>query len=141
MSKKVLIVESRYYEDISNLLLEATIEQLNVYNVKFEKMEVLGALEIPILIKKAIITGKYDGFIALGCVIRGETSHYDIVSNNSAKALIDLAINNTIPISNGILTVDNKEQALVRACKTKKNNGGHASKAVSYTHLTLPTKA
>ena len=92
-------------------------------------MEVLGALEIPILIKKAIISNKYDGFIALGCVIRGETSHYDIVSNYSAKALIDLAINNTIPISNGILTVDNKEQALVRACKTKKNNGGHAAKA------------
>ena len=65
----------------------------------------------------------------MGCVIRGETSHYDIVSNYSAKALIDLAINNTIPISNGILTVDNKEQALVRACKTKKNNGGHAAKA------------
>ena len=129
MSKKVLIVESRYYEDIANLLLEATIEQLNFYNVKFEKMEVLGALEIPILIKKAIISDKYDGFIALGCVIRGETSHYDIVSNYSAKALIELAINNTIPISNGILTVDNKEQALVRASKTKKNNGGHAAKA------------
>ena len=84
MSKKVLIVESRYYEDIANLLLEATIEQLNFYNVKFEKMEVLGALEIPILIKKAVISDKYDGFIALGCVIRGETSHYDIVSNYSA---------------------------------------------------------
>ena len=81
MSKKVLIVESRYYEDIANLLLEATIEQLNLYNVRFEKMEVLGALEIPILIKKAIISDKYDGFIALGCVIRGDTSHYDIVSN------------------------------------------------------------
>ena len=64
----------------------------------------------------------------MGCVIRGETSHYDIVSNYSAKALIDLAIDNTIPISNGILTVDNKEQALVRASKTK-NNGGHAAKA------------
>ena len=60
MSKKVLIVESRYYEDIANLLLEATIEQLNFHNVKFEKMEVLGALEIPILIKKAIISDKYD---------------------------------------------------------------------------------
>ena len=64
MSKKVLIVESRYYEDIANLLLEATIEELNFYNVKFDKIEVLGALEIPILIKKAIISNKYDGFIA-----------------------------------------------------------------------------
>ena len=77
MSIKVLIVESRYYEDISNLLLDATIEELTINKIKFEKIEVLGALEIPILIKKAIISNKYDGYIALGCVIRGETSHYE----------------------------------------------------------------
>ena len=108
MSKKVLIVESRYYEDIANLLLEATIEQLNFYNVKFDKIEVLGALEIPILIKKAIISDKYDGFIALGCVIRGETSHYDIVSNYSTKALIDLAkkLKTKIPNLNQIKKID-----------------------------------
>ena len=129
MSIKVLIVESRYYEDISNLLLDATIEELTINKIKFEKIEVLGALEIPILIKKAIISNKYDGYIALGCVIRGETSHYELVSNYSAKALMDLAIQNTIPITNSILTVENKEQALIRADKSKKNVGGHAARA------------
>ena len=129
MSIKVLIVESRYYEDISNLLLDATIEELTINKIKFEKIGVLGALEIPILIKKAIISNKYDGFIALGCVIRGETSHYELVSNYSAKALMDLAIQNTIPITNSILTVENKEQALIRADKSKKNVGGHAARA------------
>ena len=129
MSIKVLIVESRYYEDISNLLLDATIEELTINKIKFEKIKVLGALEIPILIKKAIISNKYDGYIALGCVIRGETSHYELVSNYSAKALMDLAIQNTIPITNSILTVENKEQALIRADKSKKNVGGHAARA------------
>ena len=129
MSIKVLIVESRYYEDISNLLLDATIEELNINKIKFEKIDVLGALEIPILIKKAILSNKYDGYIALGCVIRGETSHYELVSNYSAKALMDLAIQNTIPITNSILTVENKEQALIRADKSKKNVGGHAARA------------
>ena len=129
MSIKVLIVESRYYEDISNLLLDATIEELTINKIKFEKIEVLGALEIPILIKKAIISNKYDGYIALGCVIRGETSHYELVSNYSAKALMDLAIQNTIPITNSILTVENKEQALIRADKSKKNVGGHSARA------------
>ena len=129
MSIKVLIVESRYYEDISNLLLDATIEELTINKIKFEKIEVLGALEIPILIKKAILSNKYNGYIALWCVIRGETSHFDIVSNYSAKALMDLAIQNTIPITNSILTVENKEQALIRADKSKKNVGGHAARA------------
>ena len=129
MSIKVLIVESRYYEDVSNLLLDASIEELTNNKIKFDKIEVLGALEIPILIKKAIISNKYNGYIALGCVIRGETSHFDIVSNYSAKALMDLAVQNTIPISNGILTVENKEQALIRANKSKKNVGGHAARA------------
>ena len=129
MSIKVLIVESRYYEDVSNLLLDASIEELTNNKITFDKIEVLGALEIPILIKKAIISNKYNGYIALGCVIRGETSHFDIVSNYSAKALMDLAIQNTIPISNGILTVENKEQALIRANKSKKNVGGHAARA------------
>ncbi len=129
MSIKVLIVESRYYEDVSNLLLDASIEELTSNKIKFDKIEVLGALEIPILIKKAIISNKYNGYIALGCVIRGETSHFDIVSNYSAKALMDLAVQNTIPISNGILTVENKEQALIRANKSKKNVGGHAARA------------
>ena len=124
--KKILIVAGDYYKDITKGLLNSALKKLPK-NFKVKIIKVPGVFEIPVTISKNI--KKFDAFIALGCVIRGETSHYDIVSNYSAKALIDLAINNTIPISNGILTVDNKEQALVRACKTKKNNGGHAAKA------------
>ena len=117
MNKKCLIVIANYYENISNNLLQSALKSLK-NKLSFKIIYVPGVFEIPITISKNI--KKYDGFIALGCVIRGETSHYDIVSSYSAKALIDLAINNTIPISNGILTVDNKDQALARASKTKK---------------------
>ena len=133
MLKNILIVESRYYEDIAELLFDAVCDELKKYNFKYnfnyKTIEVLGALEIPILISKAIKEGIYDGYIALGCVIKGETSHYDIVSSISAKSLSELAIKHSVPITNGILTVDNKEQALYRADKNKKNVGGHAAKA------------
>ena len=129
MSKNILIVESRYYEDIAEMLFDAVCDELREYNFNYKNIEVLGALEIPILISKAIKEDIYDGYIALGCVIRGETSHYDIVSSVSAKSLSELAIKHSVPITNGILTVDNKEQALYRADKNKKNVGGHAAKA------------
>ncbi len=129
MSKNILIVESRYYEDVAEMLFDAVCYELKENNFNYKTIEVLGALEIPILIAKAIKEDIYDGYIALGCVIRGETSHYDIVSSVSAKSLSELAIKHEIPITNGILTVDNKQQALYRADKYKKNVGGHAAKA------------
>ena len=129
MSKNILIVESRYYEDIAEMLFDAVSNELREYNFNYKTIEVLGALEIPILISKAIKEDIYDGYIALGCVIKGETSHYDIVSSVSAKSISELAIKHSVPITNGILTVDNKEQALYRAYKNKKNVGGHAAKA------------
>ena len=129
MSKNILIVESRYYEDVAEMLFDAACDQLKENNFNYKSIEVLGALEIPILISKAITEDIYDGFIALGCVIKGETSHYDIVSFVSAHSLSKLAIRHAVPITNGILTVDNKDQALYRADKNKKNIGGHAAKA------------
>ena len=129
MSKNILIVESRYYEDVAEMLFDAACDQLKENNFNYKSIEVLGALEIPILISKAITEDIYDGFIALGCVIKGETSHYDIVSSISAHSLSKLAIKHAVPITNGILTVDNKDQALYRADKNKKNIGGHAAKA------------
>ena len=129
MSKNILIVESRYYEDVAEMLFDAVCDQLKENNFNYKSIEVLGALEIPILISKAITEDIYDGFIALGCVIKGETSHYDIVSSISAHSLSKLAIKHAVPITNGILTVDNKDQALYRADKNKKNIGGHAAKA------------
>ena len=129
MSKNILIVESRYYEDIAEMLFDAVCDELKKYNFNYKTIEVVGALEIPILISKSIKEDIYDGYIALGCVIKGETSHYDIVSSVSAKSLSELAIKYSVPITNGILTVDNKEQALFRADKNKKNVGGHAAKA------------
>ena len=129
MSNNILIVESRYYNEISDLLLDAVIEEINTNEFNYNKIEVLGALEIPIAISRAIKQNRYNGFIGLGCVIRGQTSHFDIVSKESARALMDLAINNAVPITNGILTVDNKEQAIHRADKNKKNVGGHAAKS------------
>ena len=129
MSKNILIVESRYYDDIAEMLIDAVYNELKEYNFNYKTIEVLGALEIPILISKAIKEDVYDGYIALGCVIKGETSHYDIVSEISANYLLKLSTKYVIPITNGILTVNNKQQALYRADKNKKNHGGHAAKA------------
>ena len=127
MSIKVLIVESRYYEDISNLLLDATIEELTINKIKFEKIDVLGALEIPILIKKAILSNKYDGYIVLGCIIQGETDHHEVVKEISIKHIYEIAYKNKLPLSSAILTVKNLEQALERADIKKRNLGGKAA--------------
>ena len=129
MSKNILIVESRYYEDIAEMLFDAVSNELREYNFNYKTIEVLGALEIPILISKAIKEDIYDGYIALGCVIRGETSHYDIVAENSAKALSQLGLDG-ICIGNGILTVDSIEQAIERSDPKLKNKGKNVVKAL-----------
>ena len=132
MNEKFLIVESRYYIDIADLLLQGACNVLDDFSYEFDQIEVNGALEIPIAISMAINQNKYCGFIALGCVIKGETSHFDIVCRESARGLMELGLNNAIPITNGILTVKNHKQALIRASFDKKNYGGHAaSSAIS----------
>ena len=134
---KIIIITSTYYPKIEKLLFTSAVNELEKNNYTYEVIKVLGVLEIPTavsihynIIKKKKLLNSFSGYIALGCVIRGETSHYDIVSNESAKALVNFSINNCIPIGNGILTVNNMDQALVRADPNQKNNGAHAAKAV-----------
>lgn len=118
-----LIVTANFYEDISQMLLDGAIAELKKGGHSFQKITVPGALEIPATISYAADTEQYDGFLALGCVIRGETSHYDIVANESARGISELAVNLNLAIGNGILTVENKEQAIVRADPKQRNKG------------------
>jgi 6,7-dimethyl-8-ribityllumazine synthase len=127
----ILVVEGRFYDEISDLLLAGAKRALARTGMDFDLVTVPGALEIPqaiaIMIDAAQARHKpYDGVVALGCVIRGETSHYDIVAGESARALMDLAMTHLIPIGNGILTVDTHAQALARARPEEGDKGGWA---------------
>lgn len=131
MAAKILIVEARYYEDISDALLKGAIEALKSHGAEVVKVTVPGALETPHVISYAhAAKAGYDGYVALGCVIRGETTHYDYVCQESARALMDLAIDHQLAIGNGIITVENEGQAWARAHMTEKNKGGFAANAV-----------
>lgn len=135
LAPSLLIIEARYYEDISNELARGATEELRRRGIGFERIAVRGALEIPVALSVAIASkvvgtnGRHSGCVALGCVIRGETSHYEIVANESARALLDIAVTHAIPVGNGILTVDDREQAWVRASVDGGNKGGEAAKA------------
>lgn len=126
----VLVVEARYYQEISDELASGAIAALEEAGATYEQVEVAGALEIPAAIAIANAGPvAYDGYVALGCVIRGETSHYDIVAGESARALMDLAVAHRLAIGNGILTVETEAQALARARVAEKNKGGFAVNA------------
>ena len=130
---KILLVCSPYYKDISKNLVKGASEVLKSHSVEYNVIHVPGALEIAPSIKlfseKKSQNTLFDGFVALGCVIRGETYHFEVVSNESARALNDLSIKYSLPIGNGILTVDNKEQAIERSDPLKLNKGGGAALA------------
>ena len=125
---KILIVEARFYEDISDMLFEGATAKIDASEHDYEVIDVAGALEIPAAISYAATQQKYAGFLALGCVIRGETYHFEIVSGESARALMDLSLK--MPIGNGILTTENHEQAVKRADPTVLNKGGEAAFAL-----------
>lgn len=126
----VLIVEARFYDEISNALLKGAVEALKEADADFDVVTVPGALEIPAAIAFAERgEKKYDGYVALGCVIRGETYHFEIVSNESCHGIADLTVRKRLAIGNGILTVENEKQAWARAQPDKKNKGGFAAKA------------
>jgi 6,7-dimethyl-8-ribityllumazine synthase len=125
----LLIVEARFYDQISDLLLAGAKRALEAAGASFETATVPGALEVPAAIRIALDSHRYDAFIALGCVIRGETSHYDIVAGESARGLMDLALVHRALIGNGILTTDNGAQAHVRADPEGKDKGGAAARA------------
>jgi len=124
---RVLIVEARFYPEISDALYDGAHQALEVAGIASERVAVPGALEIPGAIKFANL--HYDGFIALGCVIRGETHHFEIVANESARALMDLVLNDGLCIGNGILTVEDEEQAFQRARREELDKGGDAARA------------
>lgn len=126
---RILLVESRFYDDIANNLLKGAKNFLNQQKIKFDVISVSGALEIPAAINFAAQSGKYDGFVALGCVVRGETYHFEVVCNESARGLMDLSINKNLCIGNGILTTNNMKQAKIRASVSGENKGEAAAKA------------
>ena len=129
---RMLIVEARFYEHIADALLAGAMRVLDEAGATYERISVPGALEIPAAIACAVAAAKrkpYDGIVALGCVIQGETYHFELVSNESARGLMDLAIQQQLAIGNGILTVDNEAQALARSTAYERNKGASAARA------------
>ena len=132
----ILIVEARFYDALADELATGAVAALEARGATWQRASVPGVLEIPAAIKFALdamahggFTKAFDGFVALGCVIRGETTHYDIVSNESARALMDLTVDRLLALGNGIQTVENEAQAWARARVSEKNKGGGAANA------------
>lgn len=128
MTERFLIVEADFYTELAAAQKQGAVAALTAHGMAYESVSVPGALEIPAAIVFAEQTGRYAGYIALGCVIRGETTHYETVCNESARGIMDLTLQG-YAIGNGILTVENSEQAWDRADMSKKNKGGEAALA------------
>jgi 6,7-dimethyl-8-ribityllumazine synthase len=131
---RALVVEARFYDDIQDALLEGAVAELKMAGVSHDVITVPGALEIPAAIAIAVDAAErggkpYDAVIALGCVIRGDTIHFEIVSTESSRALMDLAVARKLPLGNGILTVNTEAQAWARARTSELNKGGDAARA------------
>ena len=131
---RLLVVEARYYEGIADALLDGAMRALAAADADYDVVTVPGALEIPQAIVIALDAAAkrkapYDGVVALGCVIRGETSHYDIVAGESARAIMDIGVARGVPVGNGILTVDKEEQAWARARPEGQDKGAAAAEA------------
>lgn len=136
---RFLIVEARFYDDIGALLLEGAVAALKQAEARYTRWLVPGALEIPIALAMALEIAEtsgapFQGALALGCVIRGETPHFDIVAKESARALMDLAVAKRLPFGNGILTVENNTQGLERADPNRGDKGGDAARAALALH-------
>lgn len=130
----LLIIEARFHDDLADALLDGATNALDEAGATYEVVTVPGSLEIPAVITFALDgmgeSGKdYDGFVALGTIIRGDTYHFDIVANESSRALMDLSVQEAIPIGNGILTTENDAQAWTRAKRTEGDKGGFAARA------------
>jgi 6,7-dimethyl-8-ribityllumazine synthase len=131
---KILIIEARFYADIADALAEGAVQAIEAAGASYERIAVPGVLEIPAALSMVMTAMEnegelYDGFVLLGAVIRGETSHYDIVANESARVIMDLMVDADLAIGNGILTVENSDQAWARAKVSEKNKGGAAAEA------------
>ena len=133
---KIMIVEARFYEDLADEMAAGAVAAIGARGGTYERFAVPGAFEIPAAIKFAVRSmdfderhRRFDGYVALGCVIRGETTHYDYVCGESARGLTDLAIQYTLSIGYGILTTENREQAWARASRVAGNKGAAAANA------------
>jgi 6,7-dimethyl-8-ribityllumazine synthase len=124
----ILIVEARFYPHLNDMLLEGARSAIEAAGHKHETITVPGALELPAAISLAAKSGRFCAFVALGVVIRGETYHFEIVSEESARALMDLTLDG-FAIGNGVLTVENESQAIARADPKQGDKGGHAARA------------
>ncbi len=130
----ILIVEARFHDGMADALLDGAQAALEAAGATFDVITVPGALEIPAVISMALDAEEdggtaYDGFVALACVIRGETYHFEIVANESSRGLMNLAVDESLAIGNGILTVENEAQAWARARRTEGDKGGFAARA------------
>ncbi|HAJ90119.1 MAG TPA: 6,7-dimethyl-8-ribityllumazine synthase [Rhodospirillaceae bacterium] len=126
----ILILEARFYDDINDMMIAGVTDALDKVGATYEKITVPGALEIPVALQYGAQrkNGRsFDAYVVVGCVIRGETTHYEIVSNESARGIMDVSIKHNLSVGNGILTVENIEQAVDRADKTRQNKGGGAA--------------
>lgn len=137
-SSRILIIEGRYYDEIADELLAGAVAEIEAQGGSFERVTVPGALEIPQVLAAAVGAGlmpggagarRFSGAVALGCVIRGETSHYDVVVGNANHWLMEIAMRHQVPLGNAILTVDTTEQALARARGGRQGKGGEAARA------------
>ena len=129
MKLKILIISAHYYYKVSKDLVSDAKQTLDKSKIKYETIDVPGVFEIPVVIAKNI--KKYDGFIALGCIIKGETPHFDFISKTTIDAIMKLSVESTKPIGNGILTCMNVSQAYIRSdSKGKKRKGKEAAEAV-----------
>jgi len=131
---RILVVEARFYDDIADALLDGAARVLDAAGAEWDRITVPGSLEIPAAIAIAVDAAErrqrpYDGAVALGCVIRGDTIHFEIVSMQSAQGLMELSVARRLPLGNGIITVDTQAQALARARKEELDKGGDAARA------------
>jgi 6,7-dimethyl-8-ribityllumazine synthase len=135
---RLLIIEARFYDDIADELARGAVGEIEARGASYDRVAVPGCLEIPQALAQAIVaetipqsagSARYAGAVALGCVIRGETTHYETVSNNANHWLMELAVRHSVPVGNGILTCETKEQALSRARGGRDGKGGDAARA------------
>lgn len=129
-SPRIAIIEARYYTDLADMLLAGTVSTLNSINLSYDVITVAGSLELPMALQIAAQSKLYDGAVLLGAVIRGETTHYETVCQDSNRGVMDVSLKYNLPIGNAILTVENMDQAIERADPTKMNKGGGATEAM-----------
>lgn len=127
--RPIIILRANFYNDIADMLTEAAVEEIENAHLRHQIVDVPGVFELPAAVAFAMTAQKFGAYIALGCVIRGETTHYDYVCQESARGLNEMAIKFKLPIGYGVITAENKEQALARADKNGKNVGGRAALA------------